>query len=460
MFSLTAFLYMLIKERSLFKPQLAERKFPKSLPIASKTNPTSVKKTPATERLRRKSSPGSPFRREWGEKRDSDSNTRSSSTSSMGSREITPMKQQIIEKNRLKAKTRQIKSKDTMHSSLIRQLGKDEVLITAEEKEESTRTADGEQIHEQNIISCLKKFAFYCETLSIDILANQFASLPVPQPKEYRYDIFLYFVYYIISLTFILITSSSLFILAFLRKKGFQTFLVLIRLAFILNSFVLKWALDIFTQIESNTQSSVTTLSSLRYDLFITTIYCICSTKPENTKNCVLKGDLIKGPISRTVPDFWRMIWQENVECIVMLCKTQLYFYLKQQMPFQFHVPLIFASGLLRVILIGRRQEEDLTISTIQLIHLEEARIITHYQWADWQDCRVCQSRINLVTNLAPSMHVQSLFTLLRRVRGSRFPVGKSINCVDYRMWREKTCVGVWRTKRLYFEGQFACTYI
>ena len=44
-----------------------------------------------------------------------------------------------------------------------------------------------------------------------------------------------------------------------------------------------------------------------------------------------------QGPLSGTVVDMWRMIWENNCSCVVMLCQTiemgQVYFFLKLCLP-------------------------------------------------------------------------------------------------------------------------------
>ncbi|KAK6019032.1 Protein-tyrosine phosphatase, partial [Ostertagia ostertagi] len=99
---------------------------------------------------------------------------------------------------------------------------------------------------------------------------------------------------------------------------------------------------------------------------------------------------LTQGPLPRTVPEFWRMIWQEKVETIIMLCRTVENGKRKCAEYFSSHpnIPLSCVNGKLTVFLRSRCQENDLLVSTLELKYLAYSRTISHYQWIEWPDCQ------------------------------------------------------------------------
>ncbi|VDK68455.1 unnamed protein product [Cylicostephanus goldi] len=102
---------------------------------------------------------------------------------------------------------------------------------------------------------------------------------------------------------------------------------------------------------------------------------------------------LTQGPLPQTIPEFWRMIWQEQVATIIMLCKNvengkrrcAEYF------PKEIDFPVCFVNGQLTVILRSRYIESDMVVSTIELKYLNDSRTIIHYHWVAWPDFQVCQ---------------------------------------------------------------------
>ncbi|EGT52597.1 hypothetical protein CAEBREN_15706 [Caenorhabditis brenneri] len=98
---------------------------------------------------------------------------------------------------------------------------------------------------------------------------------------------------------------------------------------------------------------------------------------------------LTQGPKKETIPDFWRMVWQEKSTAIVMLCqfvetnreKCVEYF------PRNANCSLRFDKLILTY--------EDSTVNksmvtTRLTLHFEgETRIITHFQWKEWPDYQV-----------------------------------------------------------------------
>jgi protein tyrosine phosphatase len=55
---------------------------------------------------------------------------------------------------------------------------------------------------------------------------------------------------------------------------------------------------------------------------FITYNFYFVYIQSLSNKNAYI---VTQGPMEETVSDFWRMVWQENVKCIVMLTKVNIF---------------------------------------------------------------------------------------------------------------------------------------
>ncbi|KHJ92354.1 Protein-tyrosine phosphatase [Oesophagostomum dentatum] len=125
---------------------------------------------------------------------------------------------------------------------------------------------------------------------------------------------------------------------------------------------------------------------------------CSMATYEKNIASC-LKSFADMGPLPRTVPEFWRMVWQEQVETIIMLCKNVEYGKRRCAEYFSKHIdmPTSYVNGLLTTILRSRYKEGDMVISTIELKYLNNSRTVIHYQWAEWPDCQWFIVQLELV---------------------------------------------------------------
>ena len=56
--------------------------------------------------------------------------------------------------------------------------------------------------------------------------------------------------------------------------------------------------------------------------MVLMTLYHVAS---HTTQGYRQKGAYIatQGPLQHTVSDFWRMVWEQEVKCIVMLCRKE-----------------------------------------------------------------------------------------------------------------------------------------
>ncbi|VDM61130.1 unnamed protein product [Angiostrongylus costaricensis] len=96
-----------------------------------------------------------------------------------------------------------------------------------------------------------------------------------------------------------------------------------------------------------------------------------------------------QGPLPETVNTFWQMIWQENVVCIVMLCKTIEDGKRKCAEYFSPNFNVLTKYGQLNVVLKNRKWEDEVITSMLEVNYLHESRTITHHQWENWSDFKV-----------------------------------------------------------------------
>ncbi|XP_054902041.1 receptor-type tyrosine-protein phosphatase V-like isoform X1 [Poeciliopsis prolifica] len=97
-----------------------------------------------------------------------------------------------------------------------------------------------------------------------------------------------------------------------------------------------------------------------------------------------------QGPISNTLADFWRMIWEQNVRIIIMVTALRE----KNTVLCEKYWPLEEGTvyhGLFQITTVTRKQGPDYFVTTINLRQrdLPNNRIITHYYYPSWPDQRV-----------------------------------------------------------------------
>lgn len=93
-----------------------------------------------------------------------------------------------------------------------------------------------------------------------------------------------------------------------------------------------------------------------------------------------------QGPMSNTINDFWRMIWNDRIRCTVMITKLvernknkcELYF------PEELAVPVEFNNITVTVIHINYFQ--DYERRQLKVVHKGETRFVHHYWYKGWPD--------------------------------------------------------------------------
>ncbi|XP_020560405.1 receptor-type tyrosine-protein phosphatase V-like isoform X2 [Oryzias latipes] len=94
-----------------------------------------------------------------------------------------------------------------------------------------------------------------------------------------------------------------------------------------------------------------------------------------------------QGPLQNTLPDFWRMVWEQNVRIIVMVTSLKQ----KHTIMCEKYWPLESRTmyyGSIQVTTVTRKQAADFFITTINLQQRGNPndRIITHYYYPTWPD--------------------------------------------------------------------------
>ncbi|WKX89535.1 hypothetical protein Q1695_008862 [Nippostrongylus brasiliensis] len=113
---------------------------------------------------------------------------------------------------------------------------------------------------------------------------------------------------------------------------------------------------------------------------------------------------ITQGPLFATVKDFWRMVWQENVYYVVMLCRVLEEGKRRSAECFEPTIEHSTLYGPIKVTLKKTKWEGPIKFSQLELEYLHESRQINHYQWQDWVD------------STAPTSG--TLVELLKKVRG------------------------------------------
>ncbi|CAD6194803.1 unnamed protein product [Caenorhabditis auriculariae] len=123
---------------------------------------------------------------------------------------------------------------------------------------------------------------------------------------------------------------------------------------------------------------------------------------------------LTQGPRKNTVIDFWRMVWQEKTSVIVMLCQLVegsrekcSEYYPKESGP-----TMLLGNGLIKVTNMSQHTVDGVVTSQLKLCHLSSERIVTHYQWTEWPDYTVPDSKKS-----------ETIFKILRHIRWRNTPV-------------------------------------
>ncbi|CAL4119903.1 unnamed protein product, partial [Meganyctiphanes norvegica] len=128
--------------------------------------------------------------------------------------------------------------------------------------------------------------------------------------------------------------------------------------------------------------------------------------KNDYSKNTYIATQGPKESNDNTIDDFWRMIWQENVACIIMLTnlkeegksKDSLYWPEKAQL----------VSGEFEINILNSDNKEEYTLREFSINRGGEKRKVWHYQFRSWPDHSVPSNP----SMLAVMLHdIRNMFT-------------------------------------------------
>ncbi|VIO92014.1 Protein-tyrosine phosphatase containing protein [Brugia malayi] len=120
-----------------------------------------------------------------------------------------------------------------------------------------------------------------------------------------------------------------------------------------------------------------------------------------------------QGPLNQTCGDFWRMVWQENVELIIMLCRTLEENRNKcaQYWPLNQGQVLTFCGITIRAVE-KRTSDPDVHCTALLLTYRGARRPLAHYQWVSWPD-RFVPSQLTVPYTLLSSARARKTPTVI-----------------------------------------------
>ncbi|XP_029292100.1 tyrosine-protein phosphatase non-receptor type 18 isoform X2 [Cottoperca gobio] len=92
-----------------------------------------------------------------------------------------------------------------------------------------------------------------------------------------------------------------------------------------------------------------------------------------------------QAPLSSSVTDFWRMIWQHDIKVIVMACR-EIEMGKKKCECYWSHVHQSAAFGPFTVCNGETRPNEDMVVRDLTVTYQKESRAVTQYQFLSWPD--------------------------------------------------------------------------
>lgn len=109
-----------------------------------------------------------------------------------------------------------------------------------------------------------------------------------------------------------------------------------------------------------------------------------------------------QGPLPKTTPDFWRMVWEQHCLVIVMTTRVLERGRTKCGQYWETDEGAEWEHGSFRVRTISVESNEDYTVSTLELTNskTDESRIVSHWQFTSWPDYGVPSSAMAMLNFL------------------------------------------------------------